>query len=412
MILFERAVARAKELYFIHAREAAEIRGDVGPKSLEEILPDHVERQEEVLHQSKDLLTSWGIDFNKLKLALALTDIAKANPDVTFNALLAFKDRQSQSLPDTAVRLAMSPVGIELVEVIRSFDRIISNACENATSAAAVLGRLKGLSNVLLHAEAGRLMVAETIEILAQTEADLTGDSGAESPTRREAFRLGAEVADQITGHDSFRAGFGREIMPQALAAMLRELSGFVRTLAVDEYPGVGDVQTLLAKTESVAHGLQEPGLYPPSQNMEGFILQILDRLEALEASTQLRYVKEGIAFQGKSLEDSITGGIHANHSGLQKIYVQLLYDIDCASMSATDKHRLRESPFMEKFEQGLAVFGKVLEILIPPATKGQFYMLEVARGKLVEIRDVEDLEKYYPAAFERKAREWVDAPR
>lgn len=402
MIIFERAVARAKEIYITYARDAAEARGEVGPKSLHEILPAHVERQEEALELRRELLTSWGIDFNKLKLALALTDIAKANPDVTFNALLAFKDRDSQNLPDTAVKLAMKPVGIDLVELIYAYQNLFDDEAtfveENR-----LLKQLRGLSNVLLHAEAGRLMVAETLEILGQTQEDLTGESGPASPTRREAYRLGAEVADQITGHDSFRAGFGKEVLPRALGGMIQKLCecAIAKGLVVRH-----EESSFRARVSTIQTELMDPGMYPPSQNMEGFILQILDRLEALEASTQLRYVTEGMAFQGKSLDEAITGGIHANLSGLKKIHQQLLEDIDASKLSELDKKRLISSPFMKEFETGLEVFEQVLSVFEPPACSDGHYSILDENGCPIEIRKFEDLERVYPAAFERKAAE------
>ena len=399
MISYQRAVEHAKSIYLRHAQAAAEIRGDVGSASLHEILPAHVDRQEKVLDRTQALLESWDINIDQLKLALALTDIAKANPEVTFNALLAFEDRRYQDLPSTAVKLAMKPVGIDLVHLICSFDRLLESSPEHG-KANGVLRQIKGLSNVLLHAEAGRLMVAETIEILAQTKEDLTGESGPESASRIEAYRLGAEVADQITGHDSFRAGFGKEVMPHAIGNMLRVLYDEVRTLESSVRPNQETLDELTQTVDAVAAGLMDEGLYPPSQNMQGFILQILDRLEALEPHTQLRYVKESMEYQGKSLSAAIKGGVHDNVAGLRKIYAQLRRDIDSSKMSAIEKERIRASPYLREFEDGLDLLGDVLKIFDKSVRGPDHYTLMIVPGRIVEIETFEQFSGIYPEAF------------
>jgi len=404
VIIYQRAVEHAKSIYLRHAQAAAEIRGDTGSASLHEILPAHVDRQEEVLDRTQTLLESWGINIDQLKLALALTDIAKANPEVTFNALLAFEDRRYQDLPTTAVKLAMKPVGIDLVHLICSFDRFLESSPEHDSSKL-VLRQVKGLSNVLLHAEAGRLMVAETIEILAQTREDLTGESGPESASRIEAYRLGAEVADQITGHDSFRAGFGKEVMPQAIGAMLRTLCAKVHALDGSARPDQETLDRLAQTVETVAADLKDEGLYPPSQNMQGFILQILDRLEALEPHTQLRYVKESMDYQGKSLSAAIKGGIHDNLSGLRKIQAQLHLDLATSQMSAVDKDRIMTSPYLKEFEDGLDLLADVLKIFGKSARGSDQYTLKLATGQIVEIENIEQFSRIYPEAFNQVLR-------
>lgn len=212
------------------------------------------------------------------------------------------------------------------------------------------------LPNLFAHSEGGMSITFTKLVELGKKEG----------LTPRQANNLAYRVAEHIVGHDSFRYGFGEDFLRPQTAA-----------------------QTGIA-TERL--------LYPTSRTPSGFVVQLLDRVEATMPETQLRYVKERVTFRGSSIEEAIDGSIVTGYKWLREAYDGLLKDAK-AILTPEQYRALLESPHNNELLIGLRRFEKSLE-LFRKNPDGSF---DFNTGdKWIKLTDFETFEKYYIQSVKR----------
>lgn len=191
-----------------------------------------------------------------------------------------------------------------------------------------------GLENLYMHAEAGR----------HYTQTELTR-RGNEVLDPIEAEQVAREVAESLVGHDSFNAGFGQT----KLKALLAGKHG----------------------------GPVEDFDYAISRSPSGFLVQVLDRLDACEPETLVRYVTEGVAQRNESITQAIKTGLVANSAYLAETRDRLVQDAR-EVLTAEQVRILLDFPGMQDLDRGVRHLPQILALLGTPPEPGEdgFYSL------------------------------------
>ncbi len=198
------------------------------------------------------------------------------------------------------------------------------------------------LENLYMHAEGGRHY---TQTELAQRSVAILGSVEAEKAAR--------EVAESLVGHDSFNAGFGQHKLKVLLAAKY------------GEPPEAFD--------------------YATARSPSGFLVQVLDRLEACEPETMLRYVTEGVVQRKESITQAIKTGLIDNAAYLAEVRERIVQDARQV-LSAEQVRVLLDFPGMQDYTRKVQDLPRMLSLLgAPPAPEvdGFYYLVGGERVRL-----------------------------
>lgn len=232
-------------------------------------------------------------------------------------------------------------------------DRVRALAAGNGLAYGRVFDQFGPLEDLYMHAEAGRhYTLAELLR---------RGQSGA--LWWRRAARA---ASDAIVGHDSFNAGFGEQRLKPMLAAR--------HGAAAAEFD------------------------YPASRSLDGFLVQVLDRLDGFEAETMIRYVTEGVSNRGEPLPVAIRVGIVENAEYLRAAYDRLLDDAR-RRMSASAFEAFLGFPGMQEFSARLGRVSRLVGLLGRPAD-GRAYLLTVGPRSVVALDSLHAVRAHLPRAL------------
>lgn len=210
------------------------------------------------------------------------------------------------------------------------------------------------LEDLYMHAEGGR---AYTLEALLGRGRGVMG-----------ANELGRRVSEAIVGHDSFNAGFG----PHKLKPMLARRHG----------------------------GSAADYTYPRSNSPDGFLVQVLDRLEGAETETMIRYVAEGVTDRGEPIATALKVGVVDNAAFLTEVSEQIRQDAR-AVLSPDAQAALLRCPASQTFEARLATLSRLVSRLSPPpAGNDGSYHVRLDNGSVV-LDTLQAVRTYLPHAMQ-----------
>lgn len=208
-----------------------------------------------------------------------------------------------------------------------------------------------------MHAEGGR-----------QYTLDALRERGQATPGLLQWEETARAVSNAILGHDSFNAGFGRHRLKPMLAARHKTVP--------------------------------ERFDYPSSQTPEGFLVQILDRLEGFEPGSMLRYVTEGVMDRREPISLAIRVGIIDNLAYLRECYDTILLDAD-RQLQAQSSTMLRSFPGLHDFTTQLARTASLPAMLgTPPIPHADGFYHRQSRSGDVALDSLEAVEDYLMTAL------------